>query len=190
MAYDVEHLRELQDPSNDTNYGYSYYDDTDPDTMSVVVALEEALLAFVSILLLLHFVLFVRACVETHQYNSSRVTRTVYVQVPVQMVGGAPGQQPIGYYAYQPLPGQPLPFMPPPQPQPQVSGSAPVAAPQQAHLYGYYAPAPSVVPQQGRDYQAKRTSVPGSSNAAAGRSGHSPAPVSPASSSAEPSVRT
>jgi hypothetical protein len=176
VAWDVDQLGDIQtDPDSSSYYPSEYYT-YDADTFATRLKLEETLLAFSFLLFLLHFVLFVRACVETHEYNRRPVNRTVYVPIPVQMAGGAPGQQPFGYYAYQPLPGQPLPFA---QPQPQVQG-APVAAPQQAHLYGYYAPAPSFPPQVPEN---NRTSVvPGPSNAAVGRQGPSAGDVSPVSS--------
>ncbi|OIW28233.1 hypothetical protein CONLIGDRAFT_370266 [Coniochaeta ligniaria NRRL 30616] len=177
VAYDVENLDEIRNDSDSSRYSYSYYNALDADSLAALLGLEEALLAFMSLLFLLHFVLFVRACVETHQYNNHPVTRTVYVQVPVQMAGGAPGQQPFGYYAYQPLPGQPLPFA---QPQSQVPG-APVATPQQAHLYGYYAPAPAFPPQVPQDN--RMSTVSGSSHAAPGRHGPSTGTVSPVTSS-------
>jgi len=180
VAFNIDQLAEIQNDSGDTDYSSSYdspYDgDTyDADALATLLRLEEALLAFSSLLFLLHFVLFVRACVETHQYNNHPVTRTVYVQVPMQMAGGPPSQQPFGYYAYQPLPDQSQSFA---QPQPQVQG-APVAAPQQAHLYGYYAPAPANPPQVSE--QNRTSAVAGSSNAAAGRQRPSSRGVSPVS---------
>lgn len=106
--------------------GGGYYD---IDTDEQYAALEAAILAFLCILLIVHFTLFVRACVETHQYNS--VSRTVYV--PISMV-----PQTYNYYPVAPQQQQPMVQMTvPPQQgqQPQM-----VAAPQHAHLYGHYAP--------------------------------------------------
>lgn len=181
MVFDTEQLQEIRDGSDSTRYYSSYYEAYDADTFATILSLEETLLAFISILFLLHFVLFVRACIETHQYNNHPATRTVYVQVPVQMAGGAPGQQPFGYYAYQPLPGQPLPFaLPQPQPQPQVRGAA-VTSPQPAHLYGYYAPTPAVPPQVPQNNRT--AAVSGSSSAGAGRHGPASGSVSPVTSS-------
>ncbi|KAB5545859.1 hypothetical protein GE09DRAFT_221626 [Coniochaeta sp. 2T2.1] len=147
VSFDLDQLSRIRDNSNNgSGSSSSYYDNYDAPTFARLVQLEETLLAFSALLALLHFVLFVRACVETHQYNnSSLVTRTVYVQVPVQMPAG---RVPVGYFAYQPLPGQPLPFVQQQQQQPHMQGGRGVPAqPPQAHLYGYYAPAQ--VPGQG-----------------------------------------
>ncbi|KAL2169058.1 hypothetical protein VTG60DRAFT_6480 [Thermothelomyces hinnuleus] len=110
---------------------------------------QHVLLAFDCILLLIHFVLFVDACVMTNRLN--RASRgTVVVRVPVQ--AGA-GYQGVPYPVY----GYPSSFVPPQagtqpgqQPVPLMTqvpsqtaegtGSAP---PQPAAIYaGYYAPAP------------------------------------------------
>ena len=161
----MERLGELRDPPDNTS---NYYDSYDPATFAALLTLEEVLLAFTSVLFLLHFVLFVRACVETHQYNKHSRPSTRIVYVPVPMQGMVPGQQPYGYYAYQPLPGQALPFTAPAQQQVQ---GGPVA-PQQAHLNGYYAPAPAAgfAPQVPHDN--RMSTVSGSSNPAAGH--HAP----------------
>jgi hypothetical protein len=173
VALDVERLA---DGSDSSSYYYSSYYSYDPDALSGLLRVEEALLAFMSILLLLHFVLFVRACVETHQYNNHTV-KTVYVQVPASMPGGIADQQPYGYYAYQPAPGQPpMQFQ---QPVPQVPG-APIA-PQQAHMYGYYAPAPMFSPPVPDHTQTPMMS--GSSASAAGDHGARPETVSPVTAS-------
>lgn len=161
LAWDLELLdRYSSGYYDDSNYSYYGYDDIDFDALSAMVKLVETLVAFMGILFLIHFVLFVRACVETNQYNKwRRGTRTVYVHVPMPM---GPGQQPYDYYtpmpgqqqmmmpqrnqqmAYQPMPGQ-QPMMMMQQPPQQMMQGGP-AAPGQAHLYGYYAPAP--VPTQ------------------------------------------
>lgn len=185
VAFDIDDLDDA-----DVNAGYY---DTDGDTPSygslavfqTRIRLEEALLAFSGVLMLLHFVLFVRACVETQQYNSRRRhrTRTVYVPVPVQVAGLAPdSQQPVGYFAYQPMPSQSLPFVLPPQQhqqQPQLSGAP--APPQQAHLYGYYAPAPAPVLQSRPQEDSPAPAVAGPSTAAAVGYGPSGGDVSPVS---------
>lgn len=161
VAFDLEDSEEAGDDGDDSGY-YSYSPDTSDygssssgsgaGAWAARLRLEETLLAFACLLMLLHFVLFVRACVETHQYNTGRRTRTVYVQVPVQMAVVAPGgqQQPVGYFAYQPLPAQP----------------------QQAHLYRPDAPDSSpALPS--RAPEGNRTpTVDGPSTTTAG--GHGP----------------
>jgi hypothetical protein len=104
----------------------------------IIIQLIETLIAFMAILEIIHFILLVRACVETYQYNKWKLehaTRTVYVHVPV----------PYGYY--MPAPGQeqivfqPAPAQQQQQPQqPQRTTQGGPAAPAQAHFYGYYAP--------------------------------------------------
>ncbi|KAB5578007.1 hypothetical protein GE09DRAFT_537156 [Coniochaeta sp. 2T2.1] len=189
VSFDLDQLSRIRNNSNNSGSGSSYYDNYDAPTFARLVQLEETLLAFSALLVVLHFVLFVRACVETHRYNnSSLVTRTVYVQVPVQMPAG---QVPVGYFAYQPLPGQPLPFVQ----QPQMQGGRGVPAqPPQAHLYGYYAPAP--VPGQAPVFQPQHQipvshptapAAQRSSNAAAtGSQGSSTTPVSPSAGTVSP----
>jgi hypothetical protein len=108
------------------------------NALHVIIQLIETLIAFMTILVVIHFILLVRACVETYQYNKWKLehaTRTVYVHVPV----------PYGYY--MPAPGQeqmvfqPAPAQQQQQPQPpQQTTQGGLAAPAQAHLYGYYAP--------------------------------------------------
>lgn len=109
-----------------------------------------ALLAFVGLLLLLHFALFVRACVETSQHNHHRraCRHVVYVPVPVDMdgvpvrgvgvaggggEGGVPGANgsPQGFYGSGAGAG------------PQRVGSA---GGLDASLFGYYAPQPQPPP--------------------------------------------
>lgn len=114
------------------DYGYyGYYDDYYNDSLNwvkTIVAVEEAMLAFTVLLFLIHFTLFVRACVETHQYN--RATRTIFIPMPMGQYGYYPPGPPIQQYPYgmQPVPQQQMV-----QPQPQM--------PDQIHHYGYYAPA-------------------------------------------------
>ena len=187
VSFDIDQLDEIRSSdssdsdSSGTRYTSSYYDNYDASTFARLVQLEEVLLAFSALLAVLHFVLFVRACVETHRYNASPVTRTVYVQMPVQMAGGVPGQVPVGYFAYQPLPGQPLPFVQ----MPQVQGQgAPVGQPPQAHLYGYYAPAP--VPGQAPVFQPQQQMPVNNQPTRSGREGSSTAHASPATGAVSP----
>ncbi|KAI1840526.1 hypothetical protein JX265_013245 [Neoarthrinium moseri] len=83
---------------------YSYYSGTYVPSM-------QALLAFLCLLILVHFFLFVRACVETAQRN--RLAAPV-IMVPQHM-----------YYAQQPMAQYPV--------QPGYPNQ-----PQQAHMSGYY----------------------------------------------------
>lgn len=115
---------------NDGYYSYSYYDDYysdgDLDWIGTIIPLEQAILSFTVLLLLVHFTLFVRACVETHQYN--RATRTIFVPMPVAPYGYPPPGPPMQQYPYAMQPA------PPPQ------MAEPPRAPDNVHHYGYYAP--------------------------------------------------
>jgi hypothetical protein len=168
-AFVSNHVEQLEDIRSGGNSDWYYswnrqsWDDYDAGAFALMLHLEEALDAFVALLLIIHFVLFVRACVETDRYNKSNVkTRVVYVHVPMPPATG-PGQQLMGYYAYQPLPGQPLPFpQQQQQPQAQVPGGVP-PPPQQAHLHGYYCPVPAPVAQARGPERDQQPSVPGPS---------------------------
>ncbi|KAK3688184.1 hypothetical protein B0T22DRAFT_439744 [Podospora appendiculata] len=97
---------------------------------------------FTILLTLIHFILFVRACIETHKVNT--IGKIIWIPVG----------EPTGYaYPHVPYPGAPqyphpvmngVPMkMPPLQPGQQGNGPPP---PQQPVLYsGYYAPAPQPV---------------------------------------------
>ncbi|KAM7195768.1 hypothetical protein V8F20_007338 [Naviculisporaceae sp. PSN 640] len=139
----------------------TYYSGTYFSSYYQIKHIESALLGLMVILMIIHFFLFVRACVETHRVNTaSRMFKNSiirYVTVPVQpdgTTGGVvfPGMPP-GWYA-QPMPGYPA--IPPEaafparrsmQQQPQANGGP--AMPPQAVLYGgYYAPAAPAGMQQ------------------------------------------
>ncbi|KAK3318811.1 hypothetical protein B0H66DRAFT_533322 [Apodospora peruviana] len=113
------------------------------------VGIHAALFAFVIILILVHFTLFVRACVETHQVNRAHRNRRAqiqYIQVPVAVgVGGPYAGVPLGpagsmqQWPYPPPPGAYPPQMMMHGQQQAGNGQLP---PEQAVLYGgYYAPA-------------------------------------------------
>ncbi|KAI0126223.1 hypothetical protein BJ170DRAFT_634203 [Xylariales sp. AK1849] len=97
-------------------YCRNYSDYYDPSSSRYVSAME-AILAFLSLLVLIHFTLFVRACVETAQRNS---TAGPVIMVPQHV-----------YYAQQPMAQYPVQTMSSMQP-----GYPP--RPQQAHMSGYY----------------------------------------------------
>ena len=86
---------------------------------SILASLMRALFAFAIILWIMHFFLFIRACVETHIVNSTNKARRItYVRVPVPV----------------PMPMDQIP------PQHMVAGQHPMP-PQQNIMYnGYYAP--------------------------------------------------
>ncbi|KAK4044149.1 hypothetical protein C8A01DRAFT_31751 [Parachaetomium inaequale] len=136
-------------------YDYPSYNRSALHSQSQVY--EQAMLAFDIVLLLIHFILFVGACVETNRVAAAR-KKVVVVRVPVQVGAEYPGggQYPL-YGPPQPfvpqpgsLPGQyPVPLMAQVPPQQAGDGTGP-APPQPATLYGgYYAPAPQGwAPQQ------------------------------------------
>lgn len=172
--------------------------------------IDQVLLAMIIILLLLHFTLFVRACVETHQFNNTPSQTTIYVPVAME-VNGAYGS-PYGYYAQQPpqalaippeiarqmaAPGQ-LPMMPqqtllqgyyapPGQTQMPPTAAQHAAQANQTAIYGYYAPTPSArqpAPTRG----AMRQPTPAGSVSTAGpgsRTPNSPPAPSPVSEPAD-----
>ncbi|KAK4150783.1 hypothetical protein C8A00DRAFT_36610 [Chaetomidium leptoderma] len=110
---------------------------------------EQILLGFDCVLLAIHFVLFVGACVETNRLQRAK-RKVVVVRVPVQVGAPYPGGQ---YY------GPPQSFVPQPGAQPgqypfQMMAQVPPAA---AAYGGYYAPAP----QQMNWATSQQQSMPG-----------------------------
>ena len=129
---------------DDTSYnscGY-YYDDF--DLQGSYLHAIQAFVAMWCLALITHFVLFVLACIDTHQRNRLKSRGVVYSPPPVG--GPVPGMVPLSYYPPPALPQQmymsPVPVAPAPQ------GKAPLA-PQQDYrnLAGFYAPQPSPAPQ-------------------------------------------
>lgn len=116
------------------------------------LALMEATLALTCVLLLVHFALFVRACVETSQWNHAAATRTVYVPVPHPAAG--PHGRPAYYYAAA---AAPMPM------SPQYRDPA-------GNVYGYYAPPPPPPPPMPQQQQPPigEKSAPGREAAAVG----------------------
>jgi len=106
------------------DYGYyaNYYDDFVWYELKGIIPMANTLLAFTVLLFIIHFILFVRACIETNQINTFK--KRVYVQVPLPMV-----QE---YYA----PAAPVV-------QDRRSSVPPTQQPVQEALHGYYAPTPS-----------------------------------------------
>ncbi|KAH9904037.1 hypothetical protein F4778DRAFT_78213 [Xylariomycetidae sp. FL2044] len=103
------------DSYDDYYSDYYGYDDYDYSYSPRYISYLQAVLAFTALLIIVHFFLFVRACVETAQRNS--MARPVYM-MPPQMYY-APPMQP-GFPTQQPMqPGFPAP-------------------PPQAHMSGYY----------------------------------------------------
>jgi hypothetical protein len=138
-----------------TWYDYPSYNRSALHSQSQVY--EQAMLAFDIILLLIHFILFVGACVETNRAAAAR-KKVVVVQVPVQAGAEYPGGGQYPFYgppqSFMPQPGAqpgqyPVPLMAQVPPQQAGDGTGP-ALPQPATLYGgYYAPAPQGwAPQQ------------------------------------------
>ncbi|KAH7310563.1 hypothetical protein B0I35DRAFT_412060 [Stachybotrys elegans] len=86
-------------------------------------SLMAALCAFTVIVWLVHFILFIGACVDTSKHNALRRAQVMFVQGPPPTWGVPPN-------AWQPVPMQPMPM--PAQPQPT---QAPAAQPAE-----YYTP--------------------------------------------------
>ncbi|KAL2267185.1 hypothetical protein VTJ83DRAFT_4462 [Remersonia thermophila] len=117
---------------------------------------EKALLAFNCILLTIHFVLFIGACVDTHEINTQK-KKVVLIPVPVSEAAYRaslpPGARAAGY------PGAaPYPIYPPPVAYavPAAGSRASVPPPPPVLYGGYYAPAP-----QGAELQAPQLVNPG-----------------------------
>ncbi|KAK3307440.1 uncharacterized protein B0T15DRAFT_178249 [Chaetomium strumarium] len=141
---------------SDEEYNYSSYDyDSDDQPVDEYARrfeqnmyFQNVLLGFDCVLLFVHFVLFVGACVETNRVERAR-KQVVVVQVPY----GAPGPYPNPQY---PVYGSPQSIVPQSRSQPgrypgpvmapvprQAGAGTDPASPQPAALYGgYYAPAP------------------------------------------------
>ncbi|KAK0637000.1 hypothetical protein B0T17DRAFT_613650 [Bombardia bombarda] len=161
----------------DDSYYYSYYSSRTVFAYQNSTSLHNCILAFIIFLLIIHFVLFVRACIETHQLN--RANRRIYVRVPVPVGGpygyyggGAPPQQFPGLAPGTVMPPYPIMAQAPGmQPQMMPYGTAPVP-PQQALLYGgFYAPSagqPMAAPQPQQpslEVSGYYSPTPGSSSA-------------------------
>lgn len=132
---------------------YSNYCDEYADTLTSYTSGLRAVLALWCLAIITHFVLFVLACIDTHQRNRLR---------PAGVVFAAPGGAP---YVAQPLPPPqgmfPVPYYPQQQQQQAYMSPAlpaashdgkqqPYPVPQQNYqnLTGFYAPAPAPVPAQ------------------------------------------
>lgn len=115
---------------------YGYYDPDELEWIRQLFSVEQAMLAFVTLLLIVHFTLFVRACIECHQYNTA--TRTIYL--PMAMPGPV---GPYGYYQPGPPQAQPYPYAMQQAPQQHM--------PQQQQHFEYYAPPAAAAPN--RSYQ-------------------------------------
>jgi hypothetical protein len=93
-----------------------------------LVRVEIAMLAFVTLLLALHFALFVRACIETAQRNAAKTPPIViYVPVPMAMANATAAGYTIPTEYYAPT-------------QEQLKAGAPAQSSQTPQVYEYYAP--------------------------------------------------
>ncbi|KAH6632217.1 hypothetical protein F5144DRAFT_245293 [Chaetomium tenue] len=142
---------------------YSYSDDwydyprADESVLfSQTQVYEQVLLGFDCALLLIHFILFVGACVETNRAERAN-KKVVVVRVPVPVGAQYPGGPEGQYTVYGPPGAYTAPF--PPAQMAQVpaaaGGRTGPAVPQPAASYaGYYAPTPDNAPSQRRSNQA------------------------------------
>ncbi|KAH7039603.1 uncharacterized protein B0I36DRAFT_357011 [Microdochium trichocladiopsis] len=130
-GYLAEYLSDYDDYGySPSSYYYGYYNFM---ISGQYQSITYALLAFSALLLIIHFTLFVRACIETHKRNSAdRAVRYIYVQQPMYY----PGQQFTPQQLMQ-MQMQQQQFYGQPQPQqPVVPGG--IQQPQPAHYSGYY----------------------------------------------------
>ncbi|KAH6640068.1 hypothetical protein BKA67DRAFT_140536 [Truncatella angustata] len=156
MAYysAVSQLRNCQEEQEDgrsssSSSYYSYYCDEDEWAIlskGTVVPILRAIEAFIALLTLVHFILFVYACIETNQRNRSR---SQYMMMPPQMYyGPQPGMAPYGYPTMPPQA-----YMAAPQgASSNEKSTAAIPQPQGNHsnFAGFYAPAgatPAYPPQ-------------------------------------------
>lgn len=146
--------------SNTSNY--YYYGAGELRWIKKIFAIEQAILAFTVLLLIIHFILFVRACIETHEYN--KATRTVLVAVPMAQYGyyqAGPPQPQMQYGMQQMAPQQQQ------MPQQYLTREQMAQQAQQAQVYGYYAPpgpappgvAPPAPSHQAREHGAQPDST-------------------------------
>ncbi|KAL2129891.1 hypothetical protein VTI74DRAFT_7166 [Chaetomium olivicolor] len=137
----------IEDYSGYDGYRYRYdpskVNDEDKTLEQEVVAKGQAMVAFATLLVIFHFVLFVMACYETNIRN--RMPRTVYVMQPVY---GPPPVIPGGYQQLGSLPGQPQVQIQPGQPMPAYLQVAPNQLPAQ--------PAPTLAPESKSAVGAER----------------------------------
>ncbi|KAK3378883.1 hypothetical protein B0T24DRAFT_589496 [Lasiosphaeria ovina] len=189
----------ITDLDGDYYYGYDY-------NRSRNYILEQVLLGFDIVLLVVHFILFCRACVETSRFNAQR-QKVIYITVPAQggpvPYGYYQGQQPA--YRQAPYPHAPYPQAPYPQaPYPQASYQQ--ATYQQGVPYpnqpsGYYPPVisdrkssryqQSQAPAAPYEYYAPEAPPQTRSSARQSRRGHSSTATPPsASASASASSNT
>lgn len=158
---------------------------------SQTAGLQRTLLAFNCILMLIHFVLFVDACVMTNQLNRAS-RKTVVVTVPVQVGAGYPGvPYPVYGYpsSYVPPQGdtklrqQPVPLMTPIPPQ-TAEGTSPALSQPAAVYAGYYAPTSqepaSPGGQMSQGYYEPVPAPTAADAAGSSRSSQRPAPSAPA----------
>ncbi|KAI1765530.1 hypothetical protein GGR53DRAFT_465351 [Hypoxylon sp. FL1150] len=163
----------IQDCAEEADSTYSYYDYCDDyhytDTQynnGMYLPTLRAMTAMFCIATIVHFVLFVLACIDTHRRNSLKSAGFVMPPAPA---GGM-------YYPPPPPPGAapyyPYPMPMPPQqarvaPSPNVPGAAAPGAPQAnataqnyQNLAGFYAPAPGAAPQRAPPSPARATPSP------------------------------
>lgn len=135
-----------------SDYSYYYYsyprsEETELGMQNTIY--EQVLLGFDCTLLFIHFILFVRACVETNRLALAR-KKPLVIRVPVYG-GPEPGAQGV-YYPPQSMGQAPPQFL---------QGNGPMS-PQTAHLYGgYYAPAPPPMAWTGPQQQGQHAMLQG-----------------------------
>ncbi|KAK9778268.1 hypothetical protein SCAR479_05238 [Seiridium cardinale] len=162
-------LMDCQDEQNsdsDLSSSYRYYNYCDDDeyemlSTGIYIPAIRAVMAFLSLLTLVHFIIFVRACTETNQRNRSRAT---VMMMPPQMYYGPPGgMAPYGY-----------PMMPPQAYTGNAQGTAlneksPATAAQppgnSSNLAGFYAPPGPAYSHHAQSQQSPREPTAAGSSA-------------------------
>ncbi|CAJ2514178.1 Uu.00g022970.m01.CDS01 [Anthostomella pinea] len=183
-------IQDCENPSDDEDgggyYGSSYHrssyssycDEYQPADYYKWIYLPtlRALIAMFALATIIHFVLFVLACIDTHKRNLLKHAGvampypTAAAPAPGMYYAAAPppGMVPMQYYQYAPMPPPQQAHMAPgsapapgaPAPQPQDPKGKETAQSYQ-NLAGFYAPAPVPAPVSPATRQMEQRSAPG-----------------------------
>ncbi|RYO84426.1 hypothetical protein DL764_009331 [Monosporascus ibericus] len=136
-----------------SSYCEAYYYDNGPYAKNFYIPSLRAMLSMWCLALINHFVLFVLACIDTHQRNRLKPAGVAFAH-PGTASYGTPGQgigmEPVSYY---PAPLQPAVMAPFPGPvpvggAPALQGKTQVPPQNYQNLTGFYAPSPPQAPAQ------------------------------------------
>ncbi|RYP70377.1 hypothetical protein DL771_005498 [Monosporascus sp. 5C6A] len=167
-----------------SSYCEAYYYEDGPYTNNFYIPLLRAMLSMWCLALINHFILFVLACIETHQRNRLKPAGIAFAH-PGTASYGAPGHGigmvPVSYY---PAPPQPMVMAPFPAPVPVGGAPAPqgkAQAPPQNYqnLTGFYAPSAPQALAQVPSPAAPSPVSPSQPTSLSGPSGSGPDEITP-----------